>query len=388
MKILYLASDAVPAPKGAGVRIRRTVEALRALGHEVELFTPQGTADAEFPHATVRLDEPNFLRRMLGFREAARQWLATRSADLVQFRSIFEGVPAVEWAARSGARVAFEAHGFPSIELPYHHPQLRADAPVVEKLIAEEQHLLRRADAVFTPSATGRRFLWMRGVSPERIAVIQNAVDAQRFVPPPGPPPAGPPWRIVYVGTLAPWQGLATLLEAVGHLRGRVAIELHLVGPTRGVWHRSLRQQAHSLRVLRSVHFAGAMRHEDLLPVLHTAHLCVAPLPADSRNAIQGCCPLKLLEYMAAGCPIVATHIPPVLEVLTDGATARLVMPGSSLALAQGLLWMLEHPAERVAMADAARAAVMERFSPARFVAQLEQALALAQRFTETGCRR
>ena len=83
MKILYLAPDPVPAPKGASVRIERTVATLRALGHDVELFTPP--AGAAGPG--------NFLERVLRFRDAAGAWLAGRRADLVQFRSIWEGSP-------------------------------------------------------------------------------------------------------------------------------------------------------------------------------------------------------------------------------------------------------------------------------------------------------
>ena len=93
MKILYLAPDPVPSPKGAAVRIRRTVETYRELGHDVELFTP----------ASVDLKEANFLERMMAYRRAAAEWLEGRKADLIQFRSIWEGIPAVARARRVGA---------------------------------------------------------------------------------------------------------------------------------------------------------------------------------------------------------------------------------------------------------------------------------------------
>ena len=44
MRILYLAPDPLPAPKGASVRIARTVQTLRDLGHDVVLFTPEPSA--------------------------------------------------------------------------------------------------------------------------------------------------------------------------------------------------------------------------------------------------------------------------------------------------------------------------------------------------------
>src|SRR5204862_6266269 len=85
LRILYLAPDPVPAPKGAGVRIERTVRTLVELGHRVELFTPHfasrqpGNAlPAEaaprtldhLPHDAVPIAGEGYLERMLGLRDA------------------------------------------------------------------------------------------------------------------------------------------------------------------------------------------------------------------------------------------------------------------------------------------------------------------------------
>ena len=357
MKILYLAPDPVPSPKGAAVRIRRTVETYRDLGHDVDLFTP----------ASLDLQEANFLERMMAFRRAAGEWLEGRKADLIQFRSIWEGIPAVARARRVGAMVVYEAHGFPSIELRYHYPGLRSGSAVLPKIIGEENALLREADRVVTPSRTGARFLFMRGVPPDKVAVIPNAVDPDLFSPSPEPPPDRPPHRLVYQGTLSPWQGLETLLEAMVSFRGEATVEFHLVGPMKSEWRSELRRRARRLRVHHTLHLSRAMEQPDLVPVLRTAHVCLAPLPADPRNVAQGCCPIKLLEYMAAGRPILSTRIDPVEEILEDGVTAKLVEPGSPAALAGGIRWMLDHPKEREALGTAAREEAVRSWNPDRF---------------------
>lgn len=358
MKILYLAPDPVPAPKGAAVRIEATLEALRSLGHSVEAFLPpsaDGTASG------------NFLERMLEHRRAAAAWLAGRRADLVQFRSIWEGIPAARWARQAGARVAFEAHGFPSIELPYHHPGLPSHPHVLEKLIAEEAELLAASDFVLTHSRTGARYLLMRGVAKERISILPNPVDTALFLPPPSPPADASPLRLVYVGTLSPWQGLGTLLEALVPFRRGAGVALRLVGPAKGLWRGHLRARMRALRVHHLVALEGAMTQAELAPSLQESHVCVAPLPADARNVVQGCCPIKILEYMAAGRPILSTRVPPVEEVLEHGVTGHLVEPGSPAALARGLRWMLSHPAEREALGAKARSAAVERWGFERF---------------------
>ncbi len=362
MKILYLASDPVPSPKGASVRILRTIDTMRALGHDVERFAP--TPDPGTP----------FLERMMGLRQEAERWLAGRRADLVQFRGIWEGVPALAWAKRAGAKAVYEAHGFPSIELAYHYPDLMSHDALLRKIIAEEQALLGAADRVMTPSSAGARFLLMRGARAERIDIVPNAVDPELFSPAPEPPPDAPPYRLVYEGTLSPWQGLEALLEALARLKGR-AVELHVVGPLKSAWREEIRARARRLRVHHDLHLSGSMDQRDLVPVLRTAHVCLAPLPSDPRNAVQGCCPIKILEYMGAGRPILATAIPPVQEILEHAKTAWLVPPGSPAELADGIGWMLDHPAEREALGRAARAEAVARWTPDRFRERLAEAL-------------
>jgi glycosyltransferase involved in cell wall biosynthesis len=361
MKVLYLAPDSVPAPKGAGIRIARTVLSMQRAGYEVEVFTPSpvgperlGGQIPGITHETVDLPHVNFLERMLAYRRAVAAWLAERDADLIQFRSIWEGIPALAWAREHSVPVVYEAHGFPSIELVYHFPGLQRSPGMIEKLIREEAVVLGAASLIITPSRTGARYLQMRAVPPTRIALVPNCVDPGVFAAS-TPPPNVPPYRIVYQGTLAPWQGLESLLEALTPLRHE-PLELHVVGPARSAWRRSLRVAARRSRVHHLLHLSRATAQTELIPVLATAHVCAAPLAADARNAAQGCCPIKLLEYMAMGRPILSTAIAAVEELVTHAESAWLVTPGSPRALAEGIQWMLKHPDERESLGRSARA--------------------------------
>ena len=364
MKILYLAADSSASPKGAGVRIRRTLATYRALGHEVDCFDPPTPA----PGA-------EFLDRALAIRSAAENWLRDRTGDLVQFRSIWEGLPALAWARRTGAHAILEGHGFPSVELPSHYPALTSHDGVLHKLIAEENAVLAAADRVITPSRTGARFLAMRGVAPARVDVIPNAVDLDLFSPGPAPPADGTPLRLVYVGTLAPWQGLPLLIEALERFRGGAGVELHTVGPLRSAWRAEIRDLARHQRVHHILHLSGPAEQRDLVPVLRTAHVCVAPLPADPRNALQGCCPIKLIEYMAAGRPILSTAVPPVEEIVEHERTAWLADPATPAALAEGIAWMLQDPAEREAMGARARTDAVAHWGPEHFERRVAESL-------------
>jgi glycosyltransferase involved in cell wall biosynthesis len=375
MKILYLAPDVVPAPKGAAVRIGLTIATLRALGHEVEVLTLPPPPSPPSPDPPAE----NFLSRMLRFRDQATAWLEPRRADLVQFRGLWEGVPALEWARRHRVPAVFEAHGFPSLELPYHFPALARAEGVLQKLVSEELWVVGGVRHLIVPSRTTARYLQRLGVPTERVSVVPNAVEVDLFRPPLTPPPAVPPLRLLYQGTLSPWQGLETLLEALSLLKGHGLVELHVVGPAKAAWRARLRAVARALRVHHALHLSPAMERRDLVPVMQSAHICVAPLPNDARNVVQGCCPIKLLEYMAAGRPILSTAIPPVEELLQHGQTAHLVRPGSAFTLADGLAYLMDRPEEREVLGARAREVAVARFTIDHFQERLVLALERAR---------
>ena len=93
----------------------------------------------------------------------------------------------------------------------------------------------------------------------------------------------------------------------------------------------------------------------ELEPWLGNALLSVAPLSACSRNVEQGCAPLKILESLAAGVPVVASDLPPVREIVTDGVEGRLVAPDRPADLARAIRVLLHFPEIRAQMAAAAR---------------------------------
>jgi len=345
-----MAPDPAPHPKGAAQRIEATVRALAASGAQVTLLTPAGPGGrtlAGLDHRCVALPHEGFLQRALAFREAAGALIRQESPDLVWFRSPWEGVPAVLEARRRGIPAVYEAHGFPSVELPCHHPGLRSREATLDHLVAEENGVLHGSTLLVTPSRTGRTFLQVRGVHPERIRVVPNSVDLDRF-PDFSAPPAGLPLRLAYLGTLAPWQGLGVLLEALGRLKGRLELRLRVVGTRKGPWLRDLRAGVRALGVRGMLEIEGPLDAQQIPAFLAEAQVCLAPLPDDPRNSLQGCCPIKILEYMAAGRAVLASRVRPVEEILEHGRTGWLVRPGSPLALADAILALANRP-DRVA---------------------------------------
>ena len=379
MRILYCAFDPVPYPKGSGSRIEATVRALADAGAQVVLHTPaQMSPVAGFAsrlegpnidHRPVEVRDENFLDRVLFFRKSVELLLQTERFDAAVFRSPWEGVPIL----RRVPIPVYEVHGFPSTELASHFPGIRNQPEIMDRLIGEENLCLAHSRILVTPSMTSRRYLMRRGVHPDKIRVVPNSFDAEDVGDLGSPPPLDEVIRVGYMGTLAPWQGLESLVEALALSRRRRSYRLVIAGTRKGRWSRRLRDLVIHLRLKGLLELHGPLPQTELYQLLGSCHLLAAPLPDDPRNGMQGCCPIKLLEYMACRRPILSTRIPPVEEILSDGETACLVPPNSASWLARGIERILDEYEGSLEMAERARTVLEAQFPRQKFRRQLQE---------------
>ncbi|MDX6253797.1 MAG: hypothetical protein QOJ11_131 [Frankiales bacterium] len=80
-----------------------------------------------------------------------------------------------------------------------------------------------------------------------------------------------------------------------------------------------------------------------------------------------------LTEALASGCPVVATAVDGVVDVVVPGATGLLAAARDPSGLADRVCWMLEHPVEAARMGAQARTSVCELFAPARLCSTLDE---------------
>jgi glycosyltransferase involved in cell wall biosynthesis len=170
-------------------------------------------------------------------------------------------------------------------------------------------------------------------------------------------------WRddpvvVGFLGWVRPWHGLERLLEAAaadGGARWRDAGIVLAIGGE-GPALDALRARAAAIAL--DVRLPGAVPRARVPDFL--AALDVAVQPAVTPYA----CPMKLLEYMAAGCAIVAPGSPNVRELLVDGETARLCGDGAAPTageLGEAVLELATAPGRRRELGAAARAAIHGR---------------------------
>jgi glycosyltransferase involved in cell wall biosynthesis len=291
---------------------------------------------------------------------------------LAHFRDPWGGVPIVEPDERPYAAV-YEVNGLPSIELPFLYPAI---PPTVLAQIAElEQRCLDRADAVITPSELTAQRLRERGVEPERLHVIPNGAELPAA---PAPPPPDPPARyLLYFGALQTWQGVDTALRAFARLRDLEDLELVVCSSVHHRRAKPYRKLAERLGVDDRVRWHFALPESELASWREHAAVSLAPLRDCSRNSLQGCSPLKILESMAAGVPVVASDLPPVRELMADGMQGRLVAADRPGELARAIRVLLDYPERMRAMGAAGRAHVAERFTWERSTERLREVYVL-----------
>jgi glycosyltransferase involved in cell wall biosynthesis len=165
------------------------------------------------------------------------------------------------------------------------------------------------------------------------------------------------------VGRLSQAKGQDVLLKALALMPGPDATLL-LVG--RGEEAGRLKALAAALGLTDRVLLAGHRR--DVPWLLAALDVYVQP------SRFEGM-PNALLEAMAAGCPIVASAVDGIEELISDGLHGWLVPPEDPLALARAVQAALEHPGEAEKRADAARRRAADEFSVETMVNRWEELL-------------
>jgi glycosyltransferase involved in cell wall biosynthesis len=137
----------------------------------------------------------------------------------------------------------------------------------------------------------------------------------------------------VYAGLSLNGKGIESLFAVAARLASDCAIVV--VGPDAA--------QCAALEALRDERRLGSrllfvprVEHRRVADYLRAANLGLLLYP-DSRALREFASPLKLVEYLACGLPVVATRLASVEEIVVDGVNGRIVPPGDAVAAAAAI---------------------------------------------------
>jgi sugar transferase (PEP-CTERM/EpsH1 system associated) len=228
------------------------------------------------------------------------------------------------------------------------------------------------------------------GIAPRRVVRICNGVDTEvhrpaadgAAAPPTGWPFAPEHWVVGTVGRLDPVKGTIHLVRAFAEaVRTRPAardiMRLAIVGdgPERGAVEAAVRAEG-----VGDLVWLARARSD--VPQLLRQFQCFA-LPSLGEGISN-----TILEAMASGLPVVATHVGGNGELVLDGVTGELVPAGEPVAMAAALVRRFDDPHGTARMGQAARARAVREFGIPVMVdayAQLYRALLAGQRSFEAG---
>jgi glycosyltransferase involved in cell wall biosynthesis len=378
--------------------IRRELRALRALGLDIivvadapELVEP----DAAAPIGDVVYLEPLDRRRL---RRTLRQFM--RRPGALFDRGVF--VASRKYGHRKllgdDIRVLREAvhlagvlreQGVTHVHAPWadRHAFLAlvaarlADATFSLNLRAHDIHSSQFAFAIAEKIAAARfavtnsrynrdHLIALAGpVVRERVHVIYNGLDLERFVPGERRREPGRVPRLLAVGRLVQQKGFDWLLEACALLRDRgVEFECHIIGGAAVPDESSafVRLQVQQRRLgLDQVRFLGPQPLSTVLDAYAQADVFVLPcvVTPDGGHDVT---PNALLEAMAMSLPVVSTPVGAIPEIVDNGANGLLVPPMDAEALAAAVERLLGDPELCERLGAAARTKIEERFDISR----------------------
>ena len=210
---------------------------------------------------------------------------------------------------------------------------------------------LKRADHLIAVSEYTRQCLVEhRGIAPEKISVVYNGIDHERFRPLVVPAairekyglPTGRRY-LIYVGSEDPRKNLVALVGALAQLRRELSnVELIKVGRAHFELERQrLLNLAAQLGIRTAIHFLEDVPDDDLPMLYNLADLCVMPSLYEGFG-------FPVLEALACGIPVAYAKAGSLPEIVRDAGVQ--VFPCDADNLTSTLLAMLKRKQNRVSM--------------------------------------
>ena len=377
MKLLFLLTQSLDYPSGLG-RYWPVARELARLGHQV-CVAALHPALASLSVRTQRRDGvqvryvgPMHVRQVgherLYYGRAGLAWAVARGTWGLTWRALLDGADAIHickphpmnglagLAGRClGRRLYLDCDD-------YEAESNRYSSRWQKRVVAGwEDCLPRRARGITVNTRFMQQRLEASGVPADRIVYVPNGIDRERFA-------RLDPGRartlrtelglaeapvVLYVGSLSsPSHPLDLLLEAFARiLPARPAARLLIVGG--GEDYQAIRQRVQDMGLAGCTIMTGRVDPDEVPNSYRVGDLAVDPVHDDAVACARS--PLKLFEAMAAGVPVVTADVGDRREHLGDGQAGLIVRPGSSDALAEGLLALLSDPGRCRVIGDRGR---------------------------------
>lgn len=400
--ILFISRYYIPEKAAAAVCVSETAKCLVKMGHQVTVLTtfpnyPTGIVPAEYRGhlcskevldgvAVIRVwsyTSPNegFLRRILAQLSFgcmapifARKAIGHPDIIIVESPPLFNVIAARTLTRRLRCPLVFwVADLWPESAVQLGVLRNRLLIRLSEWL---ERTTYERSSIVWVVTEGMHDTLMRRGIPPEKLLLITNGVDTERFRPLSRRyARAELGWddrfTLLYAGNLGLVYSLSTLLDVAELLQ--IYIDIHLILTGDGVRKAELISEARK-RGLKNVTFLDAVSH-DIMPLLWAAaDVCLIPLR--KLSLVKGSLPVKMFEVMACARPFVLGAEGEVRDLAEEAKAGIVVEPENAEALHSAILYLRAHSDKAETLGINGREYVISHFDYDLLTAALNARLA------------
>lgn len=363
LKILYHHRTA--SKDGQAVHIVELTEAMRRLGHEVIFVGPGLGRDEGFggdsklvtglraclPKAAFEALE--LFYSMVAYRRLAKAYREHRPDVFYERFNLF--LLAGAWLKqRTGIPYFLE------VNAPLFDERIKFGGLALKALAHYTQRKAwRTADRVLPVTEVLAQYTRRDGVPDNRITVIHNGINPAHFLTPIDRAAAkarlGLQDQIVvgFTGFIREWHGMDTVIDLLAQKALGSRIKLLIVGE--GPGRATLMARAEKRGVADRVQFTGLVDRDAIPSVVAAFDIALQPAATPYAS------PLKIFEYMALGCAIVAPRQANIEEILTDGEHALMFKPGDLESMRDCVSRLCDNTALRQRIGTAARQLVLDR---------------------------
>lgn len=298
--------------------------------------------------------------------EALSQMIDKTRPTVVHAASNYlNAMPALIAARRAGLPFAYEVRGLWELTQAAKDPLFEASERFRWQR-EQETRVASEADLVFTISQGLRAELVERGVDAEKIVIVPNCVDSEVFAPRRMDKALrdelliGQSKVLGFIGSMTAYEGLVDLISAMAELR-RQGLDVCALLVGDGPAAQEVREAARSLGVERHLIMPGRVSHAEV--ARWYSLMDVAVYPRRPSRVTELVPPLKPLEAMAAGIPVVASNVSAIRETVQHGYNGLLFERGDVDDLVEQLKQALTDRRRARVLAKQARRHVQDAFS-------------------------
>lgn len=232
-----------------------------------------------------------------------------------------------------------------------------------------------RISSKILANATGTkdRIVKVFGVDPNKIETIPNGANTELFKPVLVDKSClglvDNFKYICFVGNLLPWQGIQYLISSAPRVIEKYPnVKFLIIGS--GMMEKSLIRMVEEIGLQESFIFTGLVPYQDVPKYINACELCVAPFIKDKDNKMS---PLKILEYLACGKPVITSNIRGAGDIITANNCGIAVSSENSEELAEAIIRLLEDEELRSVMGTNGRILIIKDYDWSVIASKIEQ---------------